>query len=105
MIRRSQVLGVPVPYWVSVDRYRSELAKGDLAEVLTFNHAPAMGFHRSLRAYCRIFGIPCEPEAFTGADIPRLYAEGRYDEIVAKNKTDLKLTRALAVRLGVVKAV
>jgi hypothetical protein len=97
--RRSQLLRVRIPTTVTWDKYRSPLYKGDLAHVLTFGGA--IGFQRSLRTYARLFGLPVPLDEPSGADIAKLWAAGDIDAILEKNSTDLKITRALADRLGV----
>ena len=93
LIRRSQLLGIPVPD-ISLDRYRTPHL--DLLERLTFNGRLTM---RSLAFYCRRFGIPCE-DTVTGADIAGLVVAGDWAAIEAHVRSDVAKTAALAQKLG-----
>lgn len=95
--RRSQLLNVPLPAWLSFEKYRSPIWRGDLEQVLTFGGA--LGFPRSLRTYMKLFGLPFPEDDCDGAEIGRLWAAGDVDTIVAHNATDLLGTRALACRV------
>ena len=93
LIRRSQLLGIPVPD-ISLDRYRTPHL--DLLERLTFNGRLTM---RSLAFYCRRFGIAVE-DTVTGADIADLVIAGDWAAIEAHVRSDVAKTAALAQKLG-----
>lgn len=96
ILARSLLLGVKFPP-LNLDRYRTPHT--DLLEKLTWYGAiPA----RSLKWYARRFGIPVD-DAVNGADIAALVAAGDWPAIEAHNRSDLRLTQALAERLGVVR--
>lgn len=98
ILARCRLLGVPAPN-VSVDRYRSPHT--DLLQELTWKGA----IHsRSLHWFCRRFGLPVMDE-HKGKDVARLAAEGDWDGIRNHCLNDVTLTRALAERLGYIKAV
>ena len=93
LIRRSQLLGIPVPE-ISLDRYRTPHL--DVLERLTFNGRLTM---RSLAFYCRRFGIP-STNGTTGADIAGLVAANDWAAVEAHVRADVEKTAALAHRLG-----
>lgn len=73
----------------------------DLREILTFDDARYEAvMPRSLKMFCKRFGIPCE-DAVSGADIPALVAAGEWDPVIEHVTSDVRLTMALARRIGV----
>lgn len=93
---RAMLLDVPMPAF-NLDRYRN--ANVDLMKVLTFGGTvPA----RSLNWYAKRFGIAVN-DAHTGADVARLVAEGDWDAVRAHCLSDLRTTKALAERIGVIR--
>lgn len=73
----------------------------DLREVLTFDDARYEALMpRSLKMFCRRFGIPVDDEV-DGAQIPQLVAEGQWDDVIDHVTSDVRLTAALAKRIGV----
>jgi 3'-5' exonuclease len=54
--------------------------------------------HVSLDWLCHAFGIPGKGD-ITGADVPRLYREGRVDEIMAYCADDVRRVRAVYKRM------
>lgn len=96
ILARSLLLGVRFPA-LNLDRYRTPHT--DLLEKLTWYGAIPS---RSLKWYARRFGIPVD-DAVSGADIAALVAAGDWPAIEAHNRSDLRLTQALAERLGVVR--
>lgn len=99
VVRRSQILGVPVPKDFTLDKYRSTPAQGDLALRLTFNGL--LGHPRSLRTYGQLFGLDVPPEDGGGAAVAGWVAEGHWEALRAHCAADVTLTRQLAQRLGV----
>jgi len=93
LIRRSQLLGLDVPY-VNLDRYRTPHI--DLLDKLSFQGRIP---YRSLSFYCRRFGIDCV-DTVAGADIPGLVAEGEWDAVKEHCASDVQKTAKLAARLG-----
>lgn len=98
LIRRSQYLGVPTPN-INLDRYRTQHI--DLMERLSFNGKLRA---RGLAFYCKRFGIAVEDQT-QGKDIGGLVRDGKWEEVAAHCSADLKKTRALAERLGVLEPV
>ena len=99
LLRRSQVLGIDAPE-IDLSRYANYGRVRDLADILTWRGVVEL---RRLRVYAHEFGIPVEDET-TGADIPRLVAEGNWAAIQRHCESDVRTTHALAVRLGVIPA-
>lgn len=103
LIQRSRLLGVKHPS-VNLSRY----GKGDvtdLRDLLTFDDARYEALMpRSLKAFCRRFGIAVEDE-INGAEIPALVAAGEWASVEAHVVSDVRLTVALAERLGVIQPV
>ena len=97
LLRRSLYLGVAHPH-VSLDKYRTNHI--DLQMRLSFNGQ--MKF-RPLSFYCRRFGIPCDDET-SGKDIAALVASGEWGKVQAHCSADVVKTRALAERMGILKA-
>jgi len=94
LLSRSALLGVKAPA-MSLDKYRSPHV--DLMQRLTYNGAiPARG----LKWFARRFGLPVD-DTISGADIGGLYAAGDWIGIRSHVLSDIRLTRALAERLGV----
>ena len=93
LIRRSQLLGVPVPN-ISLDRYRTPHI--DLLERLSFNGKLT---YRSLGFYCRRFGIDV-PDSVSGAQVAALVAANDWPAVAAHCRADVDKTAALAQRLG-----
>jgi hypothetical protein len=76
----------------------------DLRDILTFDDARYEAImSRSLKTFCRRFGLPVE-DGINGADIPQLVADGKWDEVIAHVTSDVRLTIALARRIGVLSA-
>jgi hypothetical protein len=97
LMARSRLLGIDAPL-LNLDRYRSP--HPDLMQILTFRGAiPA----RSLTWFAKRFGLPITDET-TGADIGPLVQAGNYEAVRAHCTSDLELTHALAVRLGLIRA-
>jgi hypothetical protein len=99
LIQRSRYLGVK-PRPLSLARY----GKGDvtdLREVLTFDDARYEAIMpRSLEMFCRRAGIQVE-DAYSGADIARLVAEGNWQAVESHCRADITRTRLLAEWAGV----
>jgi predicted PolB exonuclease-like 3'-5' exonuclease len=93
LIRRSQYLGIAVPF-INLDRYRTPHV--DLMERLSFNGKLR---YRGLDFYCKRFGIAVE-DAHSGRHIAELIAGGDWDAVVKHCQADVIKTRALAERLG-----
>lgn len=97
LLARSLILGVAHPA-ISLDRYRSPHI--DLMERLTWQGAiPA----RSLKWFARRFGLPVD-DAIGGADIAALVAAEDWPSVASHCLSDIRLTRELAIRLGVMRA-
>jgi hypothetical protein len=101
LIQRSRLLNVPNLPRVRIDRFgRGDVV--DVRDVLTFDDARYEAIMpRSLKAFCRRFGIPVEDE-IDGKDIPQLVAEGKWELVKSHVTSDVRLTLALAQRVGVI---
>jgi hypothetical protein len=102
MVQRSRYLGVAHP----VLNFSKHDRKGvtDLFLELTFGDGTYdQGcMRRSLKSFCRRFGIPV-PDEIDGKQIPDLVAAGEWDQVRAHCRADVALTVALAQKLGVVR--
>lgn len=96
LVARSMLLNVRHPE-VNLDRFRSPHI--DLFQKLTFGDREKA---LSLKFFCERFGINTD-DAFTGAMIGQLYADGDWESIRRHCASDVRLTRQLAERLGVMK--
>ncbi len=102
-IQRSRYLGIDYPQ-LDLGRYSNRSAIVDLYHELTFNDSQdrdSWCMRRTLKAFCKRFGIACEDDT-KGADIAALVAAEKWDEVIAHCTSDVKLTVALAQRLGFV---
>ena len=96
LMARSLLLGVDFPT-LNLDRYRSPHV--DLMDRLTwYGVVPA----RSLKWFARRFGIQVD-DAVSGADVAALAAAGDCQAIIDHCLSDLRLTQALAERMGVIR--
>lgn len=99
LIQRSRLLSVAYR-----DVNLARFGKGsviDLREILTFDDARYEALMpRSLKMFCRRFGIPID-DAVNGKDVPQLIAEGDWDAVISHVTSDVRLTAALAKRVGV----
>lgn len=95
--RRSLYLGVPTPY-LQRDKYRHPRVL-DLLDILCEQGRLKM---RSVSFYCKRFGIQND-DTVKGKDVPKLIAEGKWDDVVSHCRHDLFAERAIAHRLGLVK--
>lgn len=99
LIQRSRLLGVKHPP-VNLARYGRGMVT-DLRDVLTFDDARYEALMpRSLKAFCKRFGIPVDDDV-NGADIPALIAANDWAPVLAHVTSDVRLTRELAYRIGV----
>jgi len=96
LLRRALYLGVPAPH-LQLDRYRHPRVL-DVLQILSYNGRLK---YRSQAFYCRRFGIAVDDDEHEGADMPQLFADGRWDDIARHVSCDVLQLRALAVRLGV----
>jgi hypothetical protein len=73
-------------------------------DVLTFDDARYEAIMpRSLKAFCKRFGIPVDDDV-DGKDIPELVAAGKWELVKSHVVSDVRLTLALAQRVGVIPA-
>jgi hypothetical protein len=100
LIQRSRLLGVNPSRLPSLARY----GKGsviDLRDILTFDDARYEALMpRSLKMFAKRFGLPVDDDV-AGADVPQLIAEGEWDAVIGHVTSDVRLTIALARRIGV----
>lgn len=96
LLARSVLLGVKAPI-LNLDRYKTPHA--DLMEKLTWYGAIPS---RSLTWFARRLGIPVT-DTVKGNQIAGLVAEGQWDAVVEHCRSDVRLTLAVAQRLGVVR--
>lgn len=101
LIQRSRYLGVKHPA-IDLGKY-SRRGVTDLYLELTFHdgHYDQGAMRRTLKAFCKRFGIPVDDD-ISGKEIPALAAAGKWDEVEAHVRSDVALTVALARRLGFV---
>lgn len=101
LVQRSRYLGVPYPI-LDFSKY-SKKGVLDLFLELTFGDGTydQGAMRRTLKAFCRRFGITCE-DAIDGKDIAALVAAGDWGSVASHCKSDVELTVALARRLGIV---
>lgn len=99
LIQRSRYLGVTVP---PVDRRKYDNRDlVDLFQLLTFDNAQATSaMSRSLKSFCRRFGIPVDDDV-SGKDIAALIAADNWAAVEAHCASDVQATYALAKRMGV----
>lgn len=100
LIQRSRLLKLKCCRNVNLARY----GKGsviDLRDILTFDDARYEAvMPRSLKMFCKRFGLTVEDEV-SGADVPQLIADGKWDAVIAHVTSDVRLTAQLAKRIGV----
>ena len=95
MERRSQYLQVPYPKLPIQTRYPQHPV-WDLEHELTYGDPSRM---KTLGFYCKRAGIPHD-DRVSGADIGRLWAQGDLEAIKAHALDDVRSTRLLAHRMG-----
>ena len=96
LMARCRLLGVRCPEF-NIDRYRSP--HPDLMQILTFKGVLEA---RSLKWFAQRFGLNVD-DAFSGALIAQLFEDQNWDAIKAHAASDVRLTRQLAERMGVLK--
>jgi hypothetical protein len=96
LVRRSQYLGVPVPY-LNLGKYK-HTGILDVMQMLSFD---GLVRARSQSFYCKRFNITGGPVAdtITGADIGRLVEAGEWDKVQVHVEADVEKTRALYRRV------
>lgn len=103
LMQRSRYLGVPHPS-LDLGRYSRREVVRDLFDILTFNDIRATSLmRRRLKDFARRLGIPVDDQT-DGADVPKLIAAGDYEAVAAHCKSDVLLTRDVALRIGVLRA-
>lgn len=101
LMQRSRYLGVDTPQ-IDLGRYAKGSIVIDMFDVLTFNDARATSvMRRSLKAFCRRFGIDVDDEV-NGSAIPQMVAAGDWAGVEAHCRADVERTRELAFRVGVI---
>lgn len=93
---RALLLGVDFPE-LSLDRYRSPHL--DLSNKLSFNGALD---YRSLKWYARRLGLNVD-DAFSGAETAQLLEDQNWDAIRSHCASDVRLTRQIGERLGLLR--
>jgi hypothetical protein len=96
LLARSILLGIEAPA-LNLDRYRTPHI--DLMDRLTW-HGVVQA--RSLKWFAKRFGLPVDDEV-GGKDIAGLVASGDWALVESHCLSDIRLTKALAERLGVVR--
>jgi predicted PolB exonuclease-like 3'-5' exonuclease len=86
LMSRSRFLGVRYP--------RLDLGR--------YNRNSRTVMPRKLKTYAKRYGIPVEDD-INGADIPALVEAGNWEAVIQHVTSDVRLTAALAQRLGVLK--
>jgi len=103
-IQRSRYLKVTYPQ-LDLGRYSRGQAIIDLFHELTFNDSQdrdSWCMRRTLKSFCKRFGIPVDDDT-QGADISALVKAEDWPAIVTHCESDVRLTLALAQRLGFVR--
>lgn len=104
LVRRSQILGVPVPaQFYKQGKYRHDLII-ELADYLTLNGMIEQKKGRGLDYHCKRLGIAVD-DPHSGADVGQLWKDGNVDAIRSHCLCDLQRIRLLAERLGVIQPV
>lgn len=98
LLRRSLYLGVQAPM-LNLDKYRSPHI--DLQQRLSLNGTKP---YRALNWYCKRFGLDVPCDEHSGKDIGQLVTEGKWTDVAAHCRADVLKTRALAERMGILKA-
>jgi predicted PolB exonuclease-like 3'-5' exonuclease len=102
LIQRSRYLGIAVP---PVDRRKYDNRDlVDLFQLLTFDNQQGVTaiMPRSLKSFCRRFGIEMDDTQTAGKDIAALIAADNWAAVEAHCASDVAATYALAKRMGVV---
>lgn len=94
LLRRAQYLGVAMPA-LQVDKFKHPQVT-DLAMMLSFNGLVRM---RSLRFYAQRFNLGVD-DPLKGEDMAAAVAEGRWADVEAHVRADVRRTGLLASRLG-----
>lgn len=104
LVQRSRLLGIRYPQFDFSKYSRKGIV--DLYLELTFNegHYDQGAMRRTLSAFARRFGIPCD-DPISGKDVPALLAAGQWQVVADHCRYDLALTVALARKMGVIAAV
>lgn len=99
LLQRSRYLGVrSVPR--DLGRYSRDRQIIDLYHELTFNDLPCTWvMRRTLKSFAKRLGIPVE-DGHDGKDMQMLVAAGDWDAIAAHCESDVRLTVAVALKLG-----
>ena len=92
LIRRSWILGVPVPYNVLTDR-------GYLNDKFVDVHATwQLGDKQesiSLEMLSKVFGVRQKGKAMSGAEVPAAWLAGKHKECIDHCRDDLEITKAV----------
>lgn len=99
MVRRSWLLGVPVPREIRQGRYWNPLFL-DTMEAWSFGARE----YTSLNDIGRFFGVGQKTEGVKGGDFARLWfgTEEEHKQALDYNEQDLRLTAAIAEKMGLV---
>lgn len=98
LLRRSLYLGVHAPA-LNLDKYRSPHI--DLQQRLSLNGTKP---YRSLNWYCKRLNLDVPCDANSGKDIWQLVMDGQWDAVASHCRADVLKTKALAERMGILKA-
>lgn len=101
LVRRSQLLGVPVPRRIYEQGKYRHPAVIELADYLTLNGMIEQKKGRGLDYHCRRLGLHVE-DAHSGKDVAALWQAGDLAAIEAHALADLQRIRQLAAALGVI---
>lgn len=103
LIQRSRYLGL-MPPEIDLGKYARTHRVIDLYDLLTFQDSQrTFAMRRTLHNFCRRFGIPVT-DTTAGADIAALVKAEDWTAIVSHCDSDVRLTRELAERVGVLTA-
>ena len=101
LVRRSQLLRVPVPEWAyKQGKYRHDRLI-ELSDYLTLNGLIDQKKGRGLEYHCRRFGIEIA-DTITGADVGRAWADGHQDLVIDHCRADLARVKGVAQALGLI---
>ena len=98
LLRRSLYLGIKAPR-IAIDRFKHPQVT-DLMQVLSFNGTLRL---RGLSFYAKRFGFDIA-DTLTGADIAQAVTEGRWSDVEAHVRADVRKTALLAEKLGYFRA-
>lgn len=101
MVTRSMLLGIKAPP-INLDRWRSPHpdVERELSQQEAIKFPKGQG---SLRWFAKRFGLPMD-DAFSGSEIAQLVESGNWDAVTSHCAWDVRTTKAIAARIGLIKS-